>query len=481
MNVLRLCVFSLLLMVVGPLQSQSYHALNGSPYAGVTGMYNNPATTVNSAFKWDFTLFATQITNSNSLFTIDKASATRYDSAYTEFTPGSRSRFLHANVDINLFNLRFNIGKKSAIAFGLRTRTYNNVKLQPFFYTDSISTLQGFLSTNKNTDYLQGYGTHSGWLEADLNFSHLFIQKPGERLSIGATLGYMRGLSGAHATVERTTYLARYNGSQEYYLLTGGGGNAMYSSNYALLNSATSFTKNAKDFIKTTLSSLNLNLGFEYLIRNTDHDDNEVSPLNYDWKIGVSIMDIGKNKYMPAQGSFTMSMPKSNISDAYAQNQLSNISDIKDLQKGISTLFDKVDSIKQNFTISNPTRIIINVDRSFEHHLYVNGELSMNIYSSEPRQILKFRTREVNLLTITPRWETKTLGAYIPIQYNTQGQLWIGGALKLGPLLIGVHNLNFTKWFKQGTQNLNGGGYLLLSFHPFRTKEIDNSLDCPRY
>jgi hypothetical protein len=480
-KVIKTWIYSLLLLVAGPLQSQSYHAINGSPFAGVTGMYNNPATTVNSAYRWDFTLFSAQATISNSLFTINQSSLTRYDSANTQFTPGMRSRYLHGNIDINIFNMRFNAGKKSAFAFGLRARTYNDSKLQPFYYTDTISTMQGFLSTNKSVDYLQGFGTSSGWLEADFNFSHIVYQRQGSRLSAGATVGYMRGISGGHAAIQRVTYLDQSTNTQPYYLLTGGSGNAMYSKNYDTLNANNTFFHNAKSFLKNSLSSVNINVGIEYLLRNTESDEDEISPTNYDWKIGVSIMDIGKNKYAAVDGSFNVSMPKSDVSDTSVQTQFTNISGIRDLRQNLKTLFNVVDSINQEFTISNPTRIIINIDRNFGRHFYVNGELSMNIYSSEPRFALKFRTREVNLLTVTPRWETKALGAYLPIQYNTQGQLWVGGAVKLGPLLLGFHSLDFFKWFKQGTQSLNGGGYLLLSIHPFRTKEIDNSIDCPKY
>lgn len=480
-KVIRLWIYSLLLLMVGPLQSQSYHAINGSPFAGVTGMYNNPATTVNSAYKWDFTLLSAQATISNSLFTINQSSLTRFDSANSQFTPGMRSRNLHGNLDINIFNIRFNAGKKSAFAFGLRARAYNDVKLHPFYYTDTISTMQGFLRTNKPVDYLQGFATSSGWLEADINFSHIILQKQSSKLSAGATIGYMRGISGGHAAIQRVTYLDQSTTNQPYYLLTGGSGNTMYSKNYDLLDSSISLVQNAKSFLKNTLSSVNINVGIEYLFRNNQSDDDEISPTNYDWKIGVSIMDIGKNKFAAAKGSFNISMPKPNVSDTAVQTLFNNLSGIQNMQQKLKTLFNVVDTIKQEFIISNPTRIIINVDRNFGHHLYVNGELSMNIYSSEPRFALKFRTREVNLLTVTPRWETKTLGAYLPIQYNTQGQLWVGGAVKLGPLLIGVHSLDFFKWFKQGTQSLNGGGYLLLSIHPFRTKEEDNSIVCPKY
>ena len=58
-------------------------------------------------------------------------------------------------------------------------------------------------------------------------------------------------------------------------------------------------------------------------------------------------------------------------------------------------------------------------------------------------------------------------------------QFWIGTAIKLGPLLIGLHDLDIINWGKKGTHQLNGGGYVMLSIHPFgKDKEAD---DCPRY
>ena len=53
----------------------------------------------------------------------------------------------------------------------------------------------------------------------------------------------------------------------------------------------------------------------------------------------------------------------------------------------------------------------------------------------------------------------KKWGFYLPIQYNTHKQLWIGGAIKAGPLLIGLHNWAYL-FSKKSIQN--GGGWLAL-------------------
>ena len=458
--------------------AQSYHAMNGSPFAGVTSMYNNPASTVNSVYKWDINLLATQLTFSNSLFIVNKTSLMKYDSADAQFTNGTRPRYLHTNFDINFFNVRFNIGKDKAFAFALRGRTYNHLKTYPFYYTDTISTYQSFLNTNKSVDYLQGYVTHSGWVEADFNYSQVIQQNETSRLTGGVTVGYMRGISGAAANINRLSYTEQTINNQLVYIPTGGGAMVEYSSNYDLFDSSKSMASNAKTFLKNTLHSFNLNIGFEYLFKNQDdYNKASLSPTNYDWKIAVSIMDIGTNKFDPVNGSFSARVPNANINDTRLANQISAATSLKRLRDSLANTFQYLDSLSSQFTIANPTRLIINVDRNLGNHFYINGELSLNFFSTRPQQ--KLKTREINLLTITPRWETNFWGAYLPIQYNAQGQLWIGGAVKMGPLLFGFHSLDAYKAFKTRTQSFNGGFYLVLNIHPFagKTKEAE----CPSF
>ncbi len=473
--------YFVLMLILGfrAADAQSYHALSGSPYAGVTGMYNNPASTANAAYKWDMSLLSSQITFSNSLFVVNQTSLLKYDSADMQFTNGLRSRYQHTTLDINLFNFRYNIDKNKAFAFALRGRTYNFIKTAPFYYTDTISTTESFLHLNKVVDHLEGYATNSGWIEADFNYSQVIQQNESSRLTGGITIGYMRGISGAHSNVQRLSYSEQTgSNNQLYYLLTGGAVTAEYSQNYDLYDSTKSVGSNVKSFIKNTVPAFNFNIGFEYLFKKqTEYDKQSLSPTNYDWKIGVSIMDIGVNKFNPANGSFIARNPVMNTSDTGLLNKLQNVGSIKELRDSLATVFTTIDSIASRFTIANPTRLIISVDKNLGHHFYINGELSVNFFSTQPQA--KLKTRELNLLTITPRWETNFWGVYMPIQYNTQGQLWVGGAVKMGPLLLGFHSLDFYKAFKVGTQTFNGGLYLVLNIHPFDNKIKE--AECPPF
>src|SRR5476649_1670445 len=116
----KLFTIALLCLPAAAVISQSYHAINGSPYAGATGMYINPASPVNSAFKWDLTLFSLQFTASNTAFIINNTSILNTANADLRASSNGSNRSFHTNADMNLLNFHFKINAKSAIAFGLR-------------------------------------------------------------------------------------------------------------------------------------------------------------------------------------------------------------------------------------------------------------------------------------------------------------------------------------------------------------------------
>ncbi|MES2003242.1 MAG: hypothetical protein V4450_01880 [Bacteroidota bacterium] len=448
------------------LLAQGYQALHGSAYTGSTAVFNNPAASVNAAYKWDLTLFSTQFKISNSSAYLKNFSLANQDSSELTLREGTSSKFLHANFDVSLLNFLYKIDSKHAVNFGIRARSYIHVKTLPFNFVDTLSSFNSFLIANRTMPFLQGFGTQTGWLEADLNYSQVLFENSNSKLSGGITLQIMKGMSGAFVKLNKISYLEGKTPTDTFYTFTNGSGAMGYSANY----DQGSF----KDFLKNSLSSFGLSLGVEYMTYNSE--DNAASGnnnLNYDWKIGVSLMDLGANKFKPSINSMQFYDPVSTIPSGSIETKFTGAANISDLKDSIKTLFNNTAAITDNFSISNPTRLILNVDKNLGNNFYINGEMSMNFYSTS--SFTKLRTRELNLLTITPRWETIGLGAYLPMQYNTQGQLWVGAAIKAGPLVLGIHNLGI---FKKDP-SINGGAYLLLSVHPFNKKRVLGTMDCP--
>jgi hypothetical protein len=466
MKKLFLSVNCFVLLLPCFLRAQGYQALHGSSLTGSTAVFNNPAASVNSAYKWDLTLFSTQVKLSNNSAYLKNFPSTTAGGTELTLKDGPQSRFLHTNLDMSLFNILYKIDNQHAVNFGVRARTYSHFKTTPFQYNDSVNSFHSFLIANRTIPYLQGFGTHTGWLEADLNYSQVLMETDHSKLSGGFTLQIMKGMSGAYFKLNKISYLENKTATDTSFSFTGGGAAMAYSSNY----DQSSF----KDVLKNSLGSFGLSMGIEYMTYNPEENSAGNHNLNYDWKIGVSLMDLGANSFSPSIASGQYFNPANNLSDADLDRKFAGVQDSKEMKDSLNTMFATSTDITDNYSISNPTRLIVNIDKNFGKNLYVNGELSMNFYStSNPA---KLRTRELNLLTITPRWETIGLGAYLPVQYNTQGQLWVGIAVKLGPLVVGFHDL--TTLLKKDPL-VNGGGYLLLSIHPFNKRKIIGKMDCP--
>ena len=450
-----------------PLYAQGYQAINGSAYSGSTAIFNNPASSVHSAYQWDITLFSAQVKNSTNAFFLKNFSLGNQQNAYLTMKDGYSSKFEHAIADVSLFNFLYKFDNNHAFTVNVRGRSYTHAKSLPLNYVDStVNSFNSFLVANRNTAYLEAFSTHLGWIETDLNYSQVISESNHHKLSGGITLQIMKGISGAFVKSNKFSYLEAKNSLDTSYTITNGNLAFAYSDNYDQ-------TDNVKDFITTAKTSLGISLGIEYLIYNSERNSNELNNnLNYNWKIGISIMDIGSNVFKPSVYAGNFFNPNPAKTDTQIDSAFSGAADIRAFRDSLNTFFINNTNITDNFSINNPTRLNINIDKNFGNNFFVNGELNLNFYSTS--SYTKLRTRELNLLTITPRWETLGFGAYLPVQYNTQGQLWVGAALKLGPLVIGIHNFGILK--KDPT--INGGGYLLFSIHPFNKRKVMSKLDC---
>jgi len=444
--------------------AQSYHAINGSPYSGSTSRFINPASPVNNSYLWEFSPVSFQVSiSSNSLL---------IDTGAIRVRVGLMNHFIHANSDIGLINGMIKLNSKWAISGGIRARFYNHYRTQPVNIVDTTSSLFSFLQKNRTTPYIGGYITHNAWLEGDLNVSTLLFANDEGRLSAGITLQLMKGISGAYLNLKQITYQEFTNGIDTSYFFTGGSGRFGYSAIYEPGTTISNFN----DVMSKSLSSIGTSLGIEYIRYNSQSDDkNENKLLNYKWKLGISILDIGANKYQYATPSRNFSDLKPSITDAMIDNKTNGAGNLPDLIDSVSTIFNTNTQLTGNFSISLPTKLILNFDKQITGHFYLNALFNLNLLSDESP--LKWRTREINQISITPRWENDWLGIYLPLQLTAQGETWMGAAIKVGPFTIGVHNFEFlTPLLKM--PNVKGGGYLLFSIHPFNRNKKLNNFNC---
>ncbi|HEX9510859.1 MAG TPA: hypothetical protein VF939_10265 [Puia sp.] len=464
-------------------RAQDYHAIEGSPFAGSLGVANNPASILMTPYPWDITVFSLQLKTATNAVTFHNLSllSPGGNSQYS-WDEGNKKRYANFNFNLHLLNVRLALSKKVGIAFGANIRGYGVARTGVANYNDSLQNMNQFFNINGNTNYNINMAS-SSWLEAFLTYSRTLWDNEVSRLNAGITLKAMRGLSGAFAQLNGGSVERSVSGTQTIYLLNAGNARYGYSSNYDRWYKGQSTMQNLNSFLSKTRNGAALDLGVEYLVKTqavTNYSNEAAAYWDYEWKIGVSLLDIGRNTYAFGSQSRTASNPKSNVSDSALNAKFGNVGSLARFNDSLATIVNNISGLSGAFNIWNPTRLVINVDRPLQGHFAINANLSLNLSGSNSGKGKSFFVTEMNLLNLTPRWETKRLGAYLPIQVTTDGKFWIGGAVKAGPLLLGVHN-----WANVFLKNKiqNGGFYMALIIRPgstFAEKE-DKKYDCPKY
>lgn len=450
--------------------SQYYHALNGSSHAGANSIFNNPASPNNCLYQWDLTLFSGQLLSSSNTLFIKNMQLPNFGNALMGISEGTQKRNINTSLDFSLLNAMYQINKKQTVSLGLRMRMNNHIQTSSFEINDSSNSLNQFLINNRNTAQIEGKVTSVGWLEGNLNYSQVITENKKGRLSAGITLQIQKSILGAFARASRVSYLETIRTNDTIYSLSGGLGSFGYSANLDTWSANISTEGNINTIIKNSKSSIGLSAGIEYLLYRQDEDIAENIPRNYQWKLGLSLMDIGSNQFNTSKftGQFYTLSPT--ITDEDITDKITTTGNVGALRDSLNQLLGTITPLAPSFSISNPTRIILNADRNLGNNFYLNGQISIPLSNNNTRM----STNDLNFISLTPRWETRIWGIYLPVQYTSNRQFWGGIAVKTGPVILGFHHIGLLR----KDPLLNGGGYLILNIHPFAKKEIKSRLDC---
>jgi hypothetical protein len=458
---------------------QNYYAIQGSNYAGSLGIGNNPASIVNTPYKWDLDILSLQAKNATNGVVIHNYSLLSNPSkSQYSITEGDYRRFAYADFNINLLNGRIALNRRQAIGFGINLRGYAQLSSGPMNFVDTLGTTRDFLDLGNYNRKLYGDFLHSSWIEVFATWAQTIWDRSDTRLNAGITAKISRGISGAYTNLLNGSVVQTFHGNSYEYTMQDVFAEYGYSHNYDIWEDGKSNKQNLKDFLSNTRTGLSVDLGVEYLIKSSHVSTvfDEDNYYDYDWKIGLSLLDLGFNQFTYGQHSRIVSGFQDNITDTVLDQRFIDIHNLEEFNERLVGIAANIQQPGGTFHVVNPARLVLNVDHYISGAWYVNGNASLNLSSLSGSQ---WRLSELNMLTITPRWETRRLGFYLPVHFNTKEKLWIGGAFKAGPLLVGIHN-----WANVFAKNKmqNGGAYIAIVIRPGNTtsNRTDKRLDCPK-
>lgn len=427
-------------------QAQDFLPFANSNYIGVNGIDLQPASIVDSRFRTDITFMGFNVNAYNNYVGLKPSALTKNNAGeYAAFNDSlfqdkylierfsGPTKSLYFNNQISLPSFLINIDKKSAMAFNWRVRNYVNVDgvtpelarliYNELNYPDLFKRLQ---NQRLSIQYMS-------WAEYGITYGRVFKDDNEHFFKGAARVKVLQGLGAAYMYIDNLDYKFTNDSLLSVYATKVNYG---HSTNFEFDNDNLKY-KYISNF------SVGLDLGFVYEWRPNYKDykydmDNETNlwmryKNKYKAKVGLSVIDLGGIKFKKGQYS----------NDFNANTDLWNINLLEFGNTPVSA-FD--DTLRNRFTMQGgkntffmnlPTAISLQADYNIWKDVYVN----FTTYWAFQFKKNENKVHDISTFSLTPRWDHKWFGVFVPVSYNMMGNFQVGTGLRLGPMMIGTSNL----------------------------------------
>lgn len=466
----------------GSFKAQAQFTLGGysnSHYAGIHGVPNNPATAAGTHYKWDVNIAGIQGGAGNTyirfprsilLHPPDSLQALKQNRDYFLDTAAASNKrqLAWGNVDVMMPSVLYSIDELSAVAFTWRVRSMANggnitTDVANFFAQDFPNPA----FANKRYDMAWANGSFHWWNEFGFSYARVLKDDGNTVFKAGATLKLLSGVAAGYAQVDGASFVmhSRTNGEINDGTLKVGYSDGLANwqnpalSNYKLFgNMGLGMDIGVTYEWRETVDGLT---GYDDTQWNTEADD-------YRLRLGVSITDLGSITYKKNPGSRDLDLRSENV----------NTNDLR-VRKGeswqqyytrISTYFTEIPT-EDKFRMNTPAALNITADYNIDGRFFINagGRLALNAAKYDPS-----KTYMISYFQVTPRYDARYIGGYLPLTVNRNGQVDAGLGLRLGPLVIGSSTM-LSNLFQKNKNRLDG--FIALRIIPIKRGE--GKVGCP--
>ena len=432
--------------------AQDFLGYLNSNYSGIMGTEIQPASVVDSRFKTDFILLGTSLDIENNFVGL-KHEALDYNTKLTVFTTdnyyafketpfqnyldvgnGPKAKSVYVANNLYLPSLMITLNKKNAIAIKWRVRTIANVDgidadLATLIY-NQLNTPSLWVPLINNKDLSIQTMT---WAEYGVTYGHVFKAEGEHFFKAGVTAKYLEGFSAAYMYIKDFHY--QFSNDSTLSISHGDAGYG-HSSNF-------NGGQNEISYKSASQPGLGFDLGVVYEWRpdylkykyemNGEKDLTRQDLNKYKLRVGLSVLDIGRIKFNNAESqTFDPSTTAWNINSVSANS----VTQLDTVLAGKFSTFHAANN--SSFMMNLPTVITAQIDYNIWKDFYVN---------LTPRYAFQFKNKpskvhELSIISLTPRWDYRFVGFFVPVSYDQMGMLKVGLGLRLGPVIIGTSNLS---------------------------------------
>jgi len=464
-------LLSCYLFTVPAAKAQSFIGYDVTSYAGVYGTLYNPANILDHRVRADINLAGVSSAEENNVV---KLHFRNLDNIASIISPTHKTGRASFQTDALGPSFMIRLSDKHAFAISTRFRTQANAdNLDPSLV--NLSLLKDVSSLNKKPITVPGGAIQAqAWNELAFTYSRQVAVSDFGIWKAAVSLKLVGGQGAAYFKANQLQFVYNDSIRTDQALLEKYGGATKMSgtANLAYANFMDDWeTQYQYNFFRQPSFAADIGVTYEYRdemqVYGTTYNENT---LNYKWKAGASITDIGSIKYNASPNSASVRF----AGQTYVFNDLAIPADSTTLQQIVHFYKNTFNATggAPYFTMALPTTFHFMFDYSFNKWFSTAAHFSMPIIGSPFPYYTG--THNLTLLTVTPRAELPWVGAYMPISYNFAAGLQVGTAIRLGPLVVGSATALSTLMLGKGK---GVDGYLILRspFFGYRDYESEDA------
>ncbi|WP_300568115.1 DUF5723 family protein [Flavobacterium sp.] len=411
----KLIIFILVLTSALSVKAQSYLGYYHDNYAGVQSVLFNPASIVDSNFRADINLFSISSLGTNDYYGIKATDLLKssYDleTQAKLFSAGSNNFII--NADAMGPSVMFNIAPKHSLALFTRGRAVVNMH---DINGEVLKQLSNDFDSNTDFDLEAGNFniTASSWAELGLSYATILMNKNNHLIKGGLSLKYLQGIANNYSKAADVSVDYNNNGPNPIFNTVTTTGTLVYGGNQ-------DFEENFDNLkFNSGSNGLGADLGFVYEYR---PEFDNFTENKYKLRVGLAVTDIGSIKFKEA------SEKKYDLNQTVSEAQYESAGSIGEfLDSNYAVL--ETNSVKKYIL---PTAVHANLDWNFYKKFYLNLNGDINAVNKKNLN----SSAIANTVSLTPRYETKWFGAYLPLNYMDYRGFQAGLGFRAGPFFIG--------------------------------------------
>lgn len=396
-------------------KAQSYLGYFSDNYSGTQGLLYNPANVADSPYKIDINLVSGSVFASNDYYGVKFTDVLKndydFEASAKKFPMNSNNAYI--NVDTQGLSVMFNITPKHSL--GLFTRGRAIVNATDINGTTFSRLDSGFLGN----EFIPIEGGHynltgNSWAEVGLTYGTILLDKDQHFLKAGVSAKYLQGLANTYSNGRNLNI--KYNDNIVPALST------VTASGEIIYGGTTDFENSAKDFdFGSNSNGFAADLGVVYEWRPDKVIVNSLS--KYKLKLGLSVTDLGSLKFK------NDTLRKYSFDRTVSAIEVDNAEDFQDVLE----LFDSNPEIVKSVKAVLPTALHANVDWNIYQRFFLNlnGDLGLTAKDGLNKNF------NPTTITLTPRYESKWVGVYLPVNYSEYRDFQAGFGFRAGPLFLG--------------------------------------------